>query len=85
MATSLYRKLIKANYPKDGIYHHESDLYVHVNSLTCQIVKEWVRENGYENIAKPPLLETFIDEIDGRLMYDVAFAYDPWWEERKIG
>ena len=84
MATSLYRKLIKANYPKDGIYHHCSDLYVHVNALTCKIVKEWVKENGYENIAKPPLLETFIDEIDGRLMYDVAFAYDPWWQERGL-
>lgn len=82
MATSLYRKLIKANYPKDGIYHHCSDLYVHVNALTCKIVNEWIKENGLE---KSLFVDTFIDEIDGRLMYDVAFAYDPWWEERKIG
>lgn len=53
---------------------HESDLYLPVNDQTRELVKEH-RANGGS-------ASTFINNIDGKLWYDIPFHYDPWWEKR---
>ena len=59
--------------------HHESDLYVFVTPLTTKVIEQWCREHEYNRAWHCP---TFYDQISGRLMYDCAFQYSEWWEEK---
>lgn len=82
---SLMQMLIEAGYPRDDVRHHESDLYIYANQLTTKVLEDWCRANGW-NVElvrqKSCLCDTFVDQITGRRMYDVAFQYIPWWEKR---
>jgi hypothetical protein len=55
--------------------HHESDLYVLVTPESQKILVECLgpRPNG---------ICTFTSQIDGKLWYDVPFAYRPFWEAK---
>lgn len=80
---TLMEKLVEAGYPKEDFYHHCSDLYIFVTPLTRRVINEWLKEQGLER--EEFFLDTFKDQITGKLMYDVAFQYTPWWEgDRKI-
>lgn len=80
---TLMEKLVEAGYPKEDFYHHCSDLYIFVTPLTRRVINEWLKEQGLER--EEFFLDTFKDQITGKLMYDVAFQYSPWWEgDRKI-
>ena len=68
----LMQRLLDAGYPKEEMYHHESDLYVYVTPLTTQVVERWAKEHGYNRTWNCP---TFYDQINGRKMYDCAFQY----------
>ena len=58
-----------------GIQHdnHSTDLYIPVNAETRALVAE------YEFKCN---VTTFICQIDGKLWYDIPFAYEPEWERR---
>lgn len=70
----IMKRLLDAGYPKEDMYHHNSDLYVYVTPLTERIVNEYCKENGYSRTWHCPI---FKDQVTGRPMYDCAFQYVP--------
>jgi hypothetical protein len=85
MRKLLMQMLIEAGYPKEDIHHHASDLYVYVTPLTTKVLHEWCKANGWKEKMveeKSCVFNIFTDQITGRKMYDIAFQYIPWWEER---
>ena len=53
--------------------HHESDLYVIKDDHSSELLKLFPVQ---EKTA------TVFTGDDGKQWYDIAFAYDPWWEEK---
>ena len=85
MNKSLMQMLIEAGYPKEEMYNHESDLYIYATPLTTRVLKEWCEANGWSKDlvrASSIVFSTFKDNLTGRKMYDVAFQYLPWWDEK---
>ncbi len=76
----LIERLIEAGYPKEEMYHHCSDLYVFVTPTTTEVIKKWCEDNEFRF---DHFVSTFKDQVTGRKMYDVAFRYYPYWEEKK--
>lgn len=76
---TLMERLVEAGYPKEQMDHHYSDLYIDDTSLTRKLIDEWCRENGY---VKQLFVKRFSDQITRRPMFDIAFQYDPFWEEK---
>ena len=70
---SLMERLLEAGYPPEDIDHHEYDLYVYITPLTTRVLKAWMKDNNYTDT----LVQTFKDQITGRMMYDIAFQYIP--------
>lgn len=64
---SLYQQLLAAEVPMDS---HESDLYAEVTPESTRIIEE-------ADLQSAPT--TFRSRTDGRLWYDIPFAYDPFW------
>ena len=77
---TLIELLLEAGYPKDKMYHHYSDLYVYATPLTKQVITKWCKENGYQMDL---FAKMFKDQTTGRPMYDVAFQYTPFWNEKR--
>lgn len=75
---TLMDRLLAAGYPRDQMFSHESDLYVFVTPLTKRVVEEWCSEKGFNRHRTAPV---FKDNVTGKPMYDIAFAYDPYWME----
>jgi hypothetical protein len=69
MSKSIYTLLTEA---KQEISSWQSDLYVPVNPVTIEIV------NNYKFKCN---VKTFKSNIDGKLMYDIPFSYDPFWQK----
>ena len=81
---SLMERLLEEGYPPEYIDHHYSDLYVYVMPLTTKIITEWADENGYDsNLRDGVFVQTFKDQITGRMMYDIAFQYIPALSEKR--
>lgn len=81
----LMQMLLEAGYPKEDIHHHNSDLYVYVTPLTTRVLEDWCRANGWNSRLvkdKSFLFDVFTDNVTGRKMYDIAFQYIPFWEEK---
>lgn len=76
MEITLMEKLIESGYPANEIYHHCSDLYIFVTPLTKKVVDEWFKK---QKLKRHLFVSTFTDQITGKLMYDCAFQYDPYW------
>lgn len=66
MSINPYKELIAAGIQTDS---HESDLYVLVTPDSSRIVKAsgWSRS-------------TFVSQIDGKLWFDLPFAFEPFWD-----
>ncbi len=81
---SLMEMLEEAGYPRDEMFHHESDLYVYATPLTAKVICRWARENGISSTVFDSKLffSKFKDQITGRMMYDIAFQWLPWWEDK---
>lgn len=62
---NIYDRAVETMEAKD-IDHHYSDLYLRVNEKSRALVAEY----DYKN-----LVETFTDQIDHVLWYDIPFAY----------
>ena len=70
--SELYNELKEAGIILLG--NHESDLYIPVNDKTRAILAKYPLEKGNA--------KTFVSQIDGKLWFDVPFAYLPFWESR---
>ena len=81
---TLIEMLIEAGYPQEQIYHHDSNLYIFVTPLTTKVLNEWCESNGWDKrlLKDTFLCSKFTDNITGEKMYDIAFQYTPYWEER---
>ena len=77
---TLMEKLEAAGYPREDMYHHESDLYVFITPLSKRVIDEWFKEEG---LTRNLFVSTFRDQVTGKLMYDVAFQYTPFWNREK--
>lgn len=60
----------------DAIKHidhnnHESDLYLLATDEARQIMK------AHSKNGRP-----FKDNVNGKIYYDIPFAYQPWWDKR---
>jgi len=67
---SLYTDLIAAGVPVDN---HESDLYCLASDEARRLI-----------VAHNMRGTSFLSAFDGRVWFDVPFAYDPWWEARTV-
>ena len=76
---TLMERLLDAGYPRNEMYHHYSDLYIFATPLTNRVVNQWAADNG---LHRQLFVTTFRDQVTGRLMYDIAFQYDPFWENK---
>ena len=68
--TDIYTQLKGAGVPLDS---HESDLYAKVTPEATAII------GGYQFKCN---VETFVSQIDGKLWYDIPFAFTPFWESK---
>ena len=76
---SLMERLLEAGYPPKDIDHHDYDLYVYITPLTTRVLKAWMKNNNHTDT----LVQTFKDQITGRMMYDIAFQYIPALGEKR--
>ena len=76
---SLMERLLEAGYPPEDIDHHEYDLYVYITPLTTRVLKAWMKDNNYTDT----LVQTFKDQITGRMMYDIFFQYIPSLDKKR--
>jgi hypothetical protein len=53
------------------ISNHSSDLYIEVNDINTALLKKHDRRAS-----------TFVNQVTGKLCYDVPFAYDPYWDNK---
>ncbi len=67
---SLYTDLIEAGIE---VSNWQSDLYAPVNETTKAILAKHPEQSK----------TVFRSQVDGKLWYDIAFAYDPFWKRRK--
>ena len=65
---SLYQECLELAVPIDS---HESDLYIQASVLARELLK---KHGKAEN--------AFISQVDGRVWFDVPFAFDPWWQSK---
>ena len=79
MGITLMEALEKAGYPREQMLNHCSDLYVFITPLTKRVVDKWFKDVG---LKKSMFVSTFRDQITGKGMYDIAFQYTPYWEEK---
>ena len=74
----ILERLLAAGYPKDQVFHHDTDLYVFVTDLTRKVIDEWMKEQ-FSNIrienAPSFLFTVFIDQVTGKPMFDLAFQW----------
>lgn len=70
MADSIYAQMLAAGVRIDN---HETDLYALVTPESRAIVDQ------YEFKAN---VRTFINQIDGRVWFDIPFAYLPAWDKK---
>ena len=70
--SNLYEKCVEAGVPVEGRF---GDMYIPVNPTTAELVKVHLKDGG----TKP---EIFTSQIDGKLWYDVPFAFKPFWEAK---
>jgi hypothetical protein len=54
--------------------HHESDLYIPVTQRTLAMLEQYEFKSG---------VTAFTSQIDGKVWYDVPFAYEPFWEAKQ--
>lgn len=67
---TLYQKCIELNIE---VENHYSDLYIPVTEETKKLVKE----SGLK-------AQTFMNNINNKLYYDIFGAFDPYWEKRNL-
>ena len=77
---SLYRRFIAGGIPPEEIDHHCSDLYVKVSLKSKMILDEFMRTSPIKCFV-----ERFKANDGSGWWYDIAFAYEPFWEMKAKG
>lgn len=65
MEKTLYQECVECQIP---MRNHASDLYIPANEDTIHLLKKHNKR-----------ATTFLNQVEGGLWFDVAFAFDPWW------
>jgi len=68
---TIFEQVIEAGIPFNN---HCSDLYIPVTTDTAKLLRKCAKENNYTS-----MITQFTSNIDGKLWYDIPFAYDPYW------
>lgn len=71
--TNIYKRAIAAGIPTEN---HCSDLYLPVTEETRRLVREYDHKKN---------VTAFRSQCDGRIWYDIPFAYSPFWEAKQKG
>ena len=84
---SLYDECVKRGIPMSN---HESDLYIPVTAETQELIKHFSTSHCHKKPATDMRhgerqYNTFVNQVEGGLWFDVAFAFLPWWEQRVGG
>ena len=66
---SIFAEVVSLGIPYDN---HATDLYIPVTDQTTRLLKKY----GIK-------ADKFKSNIDGKIWYDVPFAYDPEWENKR--
>lgn len=69
MTLSIFAMALKKGIPHDS---HASDLYL----KDCEETRALIKQYGKENVS-----QRFISAIDKESWWEIAFAYDPFWEK----
>jgi len=72
MTESIYSQLKTAGVP---LAAHESDLYAMVTPESRKIIQAYEFKGN---------VTTFRAEDDGKLWYDIPFAYEPFWNRKPL-
>lgn len=72
---SLYQCFLDSGIPPEEIDHHYSDLYVKVSIKSKRILEDYQKNSGVRCFAG-----VFKANDGSGYWYDIAFAYDPFWE-----
>ena len=73
MEKTIKEQLLELGMKQEEIDNHCSDLYVLKNSISEKFVSEY----KFKSIVKP-----FRSEIDGKIWYDMPFAYVEYYKNR---
>ena len=68
--TQLYNAILAAGIPHSS---HESDLYIPVTEETTKLLAPYQFRGN---------VQMFNSNKDGKLWYDIPFAYMPYWEAK---
>ena len=79
MSKTLMEALEEAGYPREQMFNHYSDLYVFASQKTLDVIIKWFKQQGYNWTL---FVKSFEDQVAGRKMYDIAFQYTPYWDEK---
>lgn len=78
---TLYQRLVEVMNPEE-IDHNSSDLYVKMTKESARIIDEYYAE--HPELTKYLFVSIFTSNTPSRcLWYDIAFAYEPFWEGEK--
>jgi len=80
MSDSIYIK-IKGRFPDAEISNHSSDLYVVDENGE---ISSWLRDNYEFNCNVTTFIGARDSEWAGKRCLDIPFAYDPWWNDKKM-
>lgn len=72
---SLYQCFLDGGIPTEEINHHYSDLYVKVSLKSKRILEDYQKNNGVRCFS-----QVFKANDGSGYWYDIAFAYDTFWE-----
>jgi len=71
MIHDIYAKAVKKGLEIDS---HCSDLYLQVNEVSIKLINDYRFKHN---------VKTFISEIDGMNMFDIPFAFSPYWDKKE--
>lgn len=75
---TLYERLVEVMKPED-ISNYRSDLFVKATDVSKRIIDEYYSEN--KHLSRDLFVSKFVSNIPPcGLWYEIAFAYDPFWE-----
>ena len=61
------------------MFNHYSDLYVYASDKVLSEIIGWFEK---QKLDWRLFVESFTEQTTGRVMYDVAFQYTPFWDEK---
>lgn len=67
---NIYERAVESM-PKNEIDHWQSDLYLKATPISEKLVDEYEWRGS---------VTTFLDQVEGKLWYEIPFAFTPYWE-----